>query len=65
MVHKNCLETWLSTAKNSNCEICGYEFDVTKEYKPWTKVMIKTPYYSPVSIARHGIPLFGTEFLNI
>ena len=43
MVHKNCLETWLSTAKNSNCEICGYEFDVTKEYKPWTKVMIFNP----------------------
>jgi len=43
-VHKECLETWLSTAKNSKCEICGFEFDVTKEYKPWTKWMCYRPF---------------------
>eukprot|EP00794_Sanderia_malayensis_P009517 gene9517-10505_t len=32
-VHKSCLEKWLTTRKQSNCDLCKYQFETRKKYK--------------------------------
>ena len=37
-VHRSCLEKWLTTRKQSSCDLCKYEFLTTKKYKPLREV---------------------------
>jgi len=30
LIHKSCLEKWLSASNDDKCEICGFKFSVTK-----------------------------------
>lgn len=37
-VHRSCLEKWLTTKKQTNCDLCKYEFMIKMKYKPLKEV---------------------------
>ena len=37
-VHRSCLEKWLTTKKQTNCDLCKYEFITKMKYKPLKEV---------------------------
>eukprot|EP00088_Acartia_fossae_P036102 TRINITY_DN3728_c0_g1_i13.p1 TRINITY_DN3728_c0_g1~~TRINITY_DN3728_c0_g1_i13.p1 ORF type:complete len:583 (-),score=82.30 TRINITY_DN3728_c0_g1_i13:15-1763(-) len=36
LVHKSCIEKWLSTANNDTCELCRHKYTVSRHPKPFT-----------------------------
>lgn len=42
LIHLSCLEKWLSTSNQSGCEICGHEFVVEKQAKPFSQWACKS-----------------------
>lgn len=38
LMHKSCLERWLSQSNSNNCEICKYEFKVEKVPRSFKQV---------------------------
>lgn len=39
LMHKSCLERWLSQSNSNNCEICKYEFKVEKVPRSFKQVI--------------------------
>ena len=44
-VHRSCLEQWLTTRKQSTCDLCKYEFITKKKYKSITKVRFSNFFF--------------------
>ena len=40
MVHRACLEHWLTSSNSSHCELCHYQFSLERLPKPFTEVRI-------------------------
>ena len=40
MVHRACLERWLTSSNSSHCELCRYQFSLERLPKPFTEVLI-------------------------
>merc|ERR1712142_856070 len=37
LVHRECLEKWLSTSNHTSCEVCGFKYQVVVKTKPYSK----------------------------
>lgn len=37
LVHRSCIEKWLSTANHDNCEICGHKYSISKHPRPFVQ----------------------------
>jgi len=35
LVHRSCIEKWLSTANHDNCELCCHKYNITKHPRPF------------------------------
>lgn len=43
-LHMSCLEKWLGASDKTRCEICGFQFSISKNPKPVTWVRVVFPH---------------------
>jgi E3 ubiquitin-protein ligase MARCH2 len=44
LIHKSCLEKWLTAPNNSKCEICRHEYQVIYKPKSWKEWILGTRF---------------------
>lgn len=46
LVHRSCIQKWLSTANQDACELCGHTFTLSRQPRPCSKWLTE-PYSAP------------------